>query len=59
MSFLNGGLERVGKWDREGTYLVRGSCEVIRRGSGMQSIIMSEVRLKTALVIRWWMAAEH
>jgi hypothetical protein len=32
---------------------VRGSCEVIRRGRGMQSIIMSEEMLKTALVIRW------
>jgi hypothetical protein len=25
----------------------------------MQSIIMSEVRLKTAFVMRWWIAAEH
>jgi hypothetical protein len=31
----------------------------MRRGRGMQSIMMSDVMLKTALVIRWWMAAEH
>ena len=40
-------------------FRVRGSCEVMRRGSGMQSIIMSDEILKTALVIRWWIAAEH
>ena len=38
---------------------MRGSCDVNKSGSGMQSIIMSDVMLKTALVIRWWMAAEH
>ena len=41
------------------SYLVRGSLEVMRRGRGMQSIIMSEEMLKTALVIKWWIAAEH
>jgi hypothetical protein len=41
------------------SFLVRGSLEVIRRGRGMQSIITSEEMLKTALVIRWWIAAEH
>ena len=40
-------------------FLVRGSLEVMRRGRGMQSIIMSEEMLKTALVIKWWIAAEH
>jgi len=41
------------------SFLVRGSLEVMRRGRGMQSIIMSEEMLKTALVIKWWIAAEH
>ncbi len=31
----------------------------MRRGRGMESIMISELMLKTALVIRWCMAAEH
>jgi hypothetical protein len=40
-------------------FRVRGSWEVMRSGRGMQSIMMSEEMLKTAFVIRWWIAAEH
>lgn len=34
------------------TYFALGSCEAIKRGKGMHSIIISEVMLNTALVIR-------
>ena len=34
------------------SFLARGSCEVIRSGRGMHSIMISEEMLKTAFVIK-------
>jgi len=40
-------------------FLMGGNLENIRSGRGIHSIMMSEDMLKTALTMRWWMAAEH
>lgn len=36
-----------------------GSCDLRKIGIGMRMIIMSDVMLMTALVMRWFVAAEH
>ena len=36
-----------------------GNLTLNRRGIGIRIIMISEEILKTALVIRWWIAAEH
>lgn len=41
------------------THLARGNLDFTRSGKGMHSMITSEEILKTALVIRWLIAAEH
>jgi hypothetical protein len=38
---------------------LRGSWTLNRRGMGMQMIIRSEERFRTAFVMRWFVAAEH
>ena len=36
-----------------------GNLTLNRRGIGIRIIMISEEILKTALVIRWWIAVEH
>lgn len=36
-----------------------GSCDLRKIGIGMRMIIISDVMLMTALVMRWFVAAEH
>lgn len=36
-----------------------GSCDLRKIGIGMRMIMISDVMLMTALVMRWFVAAEH